>query len=205
MSARTSAAAIIERWGKMTTVEIGAEVGLSASAVRAIGKGLALGAPKIKSQIGKIVTGSFWTPERRQAAEAGWKAGQSAEDIAHRIGSTKNAVLSLAHRSGWDGRPSPIKPRDPNQPVRVRNPSKPKPDDTTRQRATGELIGFTLPGVKQEPTPRVIATGPVGECQWLPMERRPWVACCAPSVPGKSWCPKHYAVVYQPHRERDAA
>jgi GcrA cell cycle regulator len=51
---------------------------------------------------------SIWTPERDDELRPLWQAGLSGEEIAKRMGLTKNQVIGRAHRIGLAGRPSPI-------------------------------------------------------------------------------------------------
>jgi hypothetical protein len=47
------------------------------------------------------------------------------------------------------------------------------------------------------PIPRG-AIGPARTCQWTDCKRAPWLFCDGPTVPNKSWCETHSAIVFRP-------
>lgn len=51
-----------------------------------------------------------WTPDRIELARTLWVEGLKTGEIAKRLEVTKNAVIGIAHRNGFPGRASPIKP-----------------------------------------------------------------------------------------------
>jgi GcrA cell cycle regulator len=53
-----------------------------------------------------------WTLREDALLRSGW-AGNSASDLAGRIGVSKNAVVARAHRMGLKAKPSPILRADP--------------------------------------------------------------------------------------------
>ncbi len=55
------------------------------------------------------LTESPWTPELVQQLKALWEQGLPTAEIGRRLGISKNAVVSKAHRIGLKGRPSPLK------------------------------------------------------------------------------------------------
>jgi GcrA cell cycle regulator len=50
----------------------------------------------------------------------------------------------------------------------------------------------------REPTP----SPTLRECQWPVTSARPWLFCGDPAKLGSSWCPHHYAIVFQRSRDR---
>lgn len=54
----------------------------------------------------------MWTEEKTALLRQLWEAGQSASEIAKRLGDvSRNAVIGKAHRLGLAARPSPIRAR----------------------------------------------------------------------------------------------
>ncbi len=64
-----------------------------------------------------------WTEERIELLQRLWLQGQTASQIAERLGGgvTRNAVIGKAHRLGLSGRPAPAKPvikaEEPRRPI----------------------------------------------------------------------------------------
>ena len=130
-----------------------------------------------------------------------WNEGVSGNQIAARLGLTKNAVIGRVHRMGLPGRASPI----------IRN---------------GALVGLTLPPVPApqavraapriaevppslpNPPQTVFRARPSRACCW-PMwdnrERPSHIYCDGPAPAGQPYCPEHRAVAWVSVGRRDAA
>ena len=132
-----------------------------------------------------------------------WNEGVSGNQIAARLGLTKNTVIGRVHRMGLPGRASPI----------IRNGA-PKPK---RLSGSGALVGPTLPPVSApqavraalqiaevatslpNPPQTVFRARPSRACCW-PMwdnrERPTQRFCDAPAPAGEPYCPEHRAVAW---------
>ena len=135
-----------------------------------------------------------------------WSKGESAAAIGRELDVTKNAVVSKAHYLELEKRPSPIRPRDPNE--------KRDPVEETRKNALAEAT----PGVPSEKvstikgystegsfTYRLKVVGHFKECQWPigdPLEPDYRVCGAEPTEPGTSYCKKHLKRAYRERKGR---
>jgi GcrA cell cycle regulator len=72
-----------------------------------------------------------WTAERKERAKQLWEDGLSAAQIAAELGDcTRNAIVGLAHRSGWAGRAGVRRPPKPRPYRRVAPKAPPEPRAT---------------------------------------------------------------------------
>ena len=69
-----------------------------------------------------------WTEERTNLLKSLWLQGQTASQIAERLGGvTRNAVIGKAHRLGLSSRPSPIRQRPACGPFAATSPATSRP------------------------------------------------------------------------------
>jgi hypothetical protein len=131
-----------------------------------------------------------WTEQKIIELWHLWDKGHSAKDIAEKIGATKNAVISRAHRSGFPGRPSPIGQRGPRaiKPATTLTVAK---SSAIVRGTTGHKSPFDnlihRPVVRVEAPVRVIS--PTRRCTWTDSTEAPWLWCDAPCE--GSWCAEH--------------
>ena len=160
-----------------------------------------------------------------------WAEGHSTAEIGRMMGHSKNAIVGAAHRLDLPGRPSPIKQwgdREPPPPPARRPPTVtlaalaslaapmvvPAPTKAATPftlAAGGQTVPAYVPfppsprtpkapekAALREPTP----SPTLRECQWPVTSARPWLFCGDPAKLGSSWCPHHYAIVFQRSRDR---
>ncbi len=141
-----------------------------------------------------------WTDERTNLLKTLWLQGQTASQIAERLGGiTRNAVIGKAHRLGLSSRPSPIRQRplgrQPSTPVPAAA-AKPQPAEPARPAA---------PTPVPQAARRVKAAPGSRACMW-PMgdPKQPGFHFCgAPAEVGRPYCSGHCSVAY--HKRADAA
>ncbi|MCB8880096.1 hypothetical protein ACELLULO517_07605 [Acidisoma cellulosilytica] len=121
--------------------------------------------------------GNPLSAEEESVIRTEWAAGTSMQDIADRVGRTKNSVSGHIHRMGLPARPSPIRTSS-------------APRATTRKPLPVQFIGEAIS------PPTHFAPIAAGKCQWLEGRPRDLNFCHAPTVPGRSWCCAHLARVY---------
>ena len=141
-----------------------------------------------------------------------WHEGVSCNQIAARLGLTKNAVIGRRDRMGLPQRPSPI----------IRN-GEPKPREPKPKRLSGSgaLVGPTLPPQAVRAALRIagVATSLPNAPQTV-FRARPSHACCWPfgdpkkpgfrfcdsaAPAGEPYCPEHRAVAWVSVARRGAA
>jgi GcrA cell cycle regulator len=123
-----------------------------------------------------------WTEERTTLLRTLWLQGQTASQIAERLGGvTRNAVIGKAHRLDLKARPSPVKPNDvkpepkkaaaaPQRPPMAKKPlpprpapsaSEPRPPAEARPAPSGEVPSQPIPNPSPN-MPKVVSVGPGG-------------------------------------------
>jgi hypothetical protein len=135
----------------------------------------------------------FWTQERIQFLVECWQAGETSTQIAKKLGTTKNAVISKSRRvAGIDRRENPIIFDRPDL-LRSFKPSPLPPDAKTLP----PLPALTIPcqTVERKLTPPLSRKR---TCQWIEGDpkKKPVQWCRQASIMGKSWCEQHYARVF---------
>jgi GcrA cell cycle regulator len=134
-----------------------------------------------------------------------WQQGVPTGEIGERMGVSKNVITSLRKRAGWKPRGNPrLKRKQEPTPPKVRLEV-----GHSRVRATGELIGRTLPiaPVAPEPAVRFQPRRPAQCCWplWGDKERPTHVYCVAQANPGKPYCTEHQTLAYvRPVRDEAA-
>jgi GcrA cell cycle regulator len=168
-----------------------------------------------------------WTLERTDLAKALWAEGQSATQIALRLGVSRCAVLSKIHREKEDAwRRAPADPRAPPGVERLGPARRDVNRSVVRRRKDLDLwrppiamggdpvraeappqadaAAFApLPGT----TPRPWISRSRDECAW-PVdagEAEMQYACCAPAVSRQPYCEAHRRWAYAPAEGRTAA
>lgn len=145
-----------------------------------------------------------WTPAVDAVIRARWST-KSADQIAADLGVSKGAIIGRAHRIGLPAKPRVLSgatfapARRKQGTGRLIGPTLAL-EIPKRERGTGaQALGPTLP-VAAEPV-RPVQLGPVRACcfpMWGDKRPRAPKYCEKPSKPGKSYCPRHYAVCYHP-------
>lgn len=157
--------------------------------------------------------GVEWTPAMIAQLTTLWAEGHSTVKIGGKMRLSKDAIVGKAHRLNLPGRPSPI--------------AKLKPTDDTiakirKLRAHGtplnkiavevghcmmsvqKLLGADYAPMRAAPKPAQLPAwtplfyGRLSECTWQFGTKGHYHACAAETLPGKSWCGKHYRVVFRP-------
>lgn len=151
--------------------------GVSKDAI--IGKVHRLKLPARRSPITNRV--APWTDQDREQASQMREAGMSWTEMAERLGVSRSLVIARM-------RAAPARQQLEISGKRLSGPR-------------GVFRGTTLPSAPMPVTPLPI--GPVAECAYLLNDRRPWVACGARTVPGKSYCLPHQLICYVPAKPRE--
>lgn len=142
-----------------------------------------------------------WTEERTNLLKALWLQGQTASQIAERLGGiTRNAVIGKAHRMGLSSRPSPIRQRPTPRPAAIPAPAAAAPRIPM---AAAPMPAVAAPAIA--PARRVKAAPGSRACMW-PMgdPKQPGFHFCdAPAEAGRPYCGAHCTVAY--HKKADAA
>jgi len=145
-----------------------------------------------------------WNDERIALLKKLWSEGQSASQIAMRLGGvTRNAVIGKVHRLGLSGRVDPCK-RVP----RARRVDH-KPKARTRVSALSHLKkvlavidplpdpAAPLPGAKLV---SLVDLDDRGACRF-PHGEGPFTFCGCPAVPGALYCADHARLAFRPMPE----
>jgi GcrA cell cycle regulator len=148
-----------------------------------------------------------WTDERTNLLRTLWLQGQTASQIAERLGGvTRNAVIGKAHRLGLSSRPSPIRQRPAGRPAH--QPAPPSaPRSPIIEPAAPAVAAAPLPQPVPAPAPTRTAKAAPGSraCMWpVGDPKQPGFHFCgAPAEPSRPYCAQHCSVAY--HRKADAA
>lgn len=117
-----------------------------------------------------------WTDERIATLTKMWESGATASQIADELGGvSRNAVIGKAHRLGLKARPSPVKPNEEKEPVRIPEPAPaakmkpkvkaplapPKPVPSAAPKPAGDIPSQPLPNPTPE-MPKIVSVGPGG-------------------------------------------
>jgi GcrA cell cycle regulator len=144
-----------------------------------------------------------WTEERTNLLKSLWLQGQTASQIAERLGGvTRNAVIGKAHRLGLSSRPSPIRQRPAGRPAA---PAPAAPLARALQPTEPAKPATVLPPAPVAKAPTIKAAPGSRACMW-PMgdPKQPGFHFCgAPAVASRPYCSAHCAVAY--HKKTDAA
>lgn len=170
-------------------------------------------APPLRGTLGY----TSWNAEHIEILKREWTKGSTASEIGKMIGKTRNAVIGKAHRLGLESRkerarvnPIPKAPKPNNTPPKPRPPIQKK----DRTEAKAKKVGGTKAPVFYAPAAPLAGREPisimelnVGNCHAIVGHGPDGLAtyCGAESFPGKSFCPSHYALYYQPPNERRRA
>jgi GcrA cell cycle regulator len=135
----------------------------------------------------------------------------STAEIGRRLGVTKNAVIGTAHRLKLPARPNPVRrsgeaksdhPR-PGRPPRVPASVATVPALASLKPPQAAAAPHRVPVQHVREPPLPARYGRVVECCWPldhPTNPRRFLACDAPTEPGKPYCPVHCDAAYQPRR-----
>lgn len=143
-----------------------------------------------------------WTEERTNTLKTLWLQGQTASQIAERLGGvTRNAVIGKAHRLGLSSRPSPIRQRPAGRPA-APAPAAPL---SRALLPTEPAKPQTILPPPVAPTAKTKAAPGSRACMW-PMgdPKQPGFHFCnAPAEPSRPYCSSHCSIAY--HKRTDAA
>lgn len=169
---------------------------------------------------GRRKTGG-WPAERVAQMLALVAEGHSYLEVSRRMGLTKGAVAGRMSRLDLPKQPSPIKRSA--DPAHVKRQDRPKCAPKTTLPPVAALVSrrVATPSAQAAPaglikSPITTASAPVqsrgsqprpamppaavrarvSACQWLMGERRAYVTCDAPTLPGKSYCGPHCKSAY---------
>lgn len=133
-----------------------------------------------------------WSPDEAtlEQLKAGWTVeGASASQLAARFGQTRNVVIGIAHRRGWQKAGGSVRPRP-------RLPSAPRPP---------------APGAPEPPAPEPPSALVLDPEKFVTMDQLDRCHCRYPVGDGKycgalpnetPYCDGHARIVYQPRPER---
>ena len=158
-----------------------------------------------------------WTDATIATLRRLWSEGHSTAEIGRRMGISKNAVVGKAHRLDLPGRQSPIKLRDPSAPKPERRPRRRQASRITLPRLhclAAQLSASLPPGMSREVTAApdlrenhapTLVTGNHPCCWPIGMPgTSAFRFCDAPALRGKPYCPEHAELAYvrlRDHRE----
>lgn len=136
---------------------------------------------------------SFWTDEIVREFRKLWGEGHSTQEIARRLGTSKNSVVGKSFRLELNRRPSPIRPRNPEGKIPPR-----------KQSFLPPLVSTPCPPERLPPAAHVQPPRPIQPP--TPIISRRKMACCwplgepgtktfrfcdQPSIAGKPYCSEH--------------
>lgn len=142
-----------------------------------------------------------WNPARKEKLRQLWGQGQTCSQIAAELGGalTRNAVISMAHRLGLAGRPSPIN-RSGDGPSKPRQPRAARMDPRTKP---PRKLAEPAPAAVRSPArqaPRQQLTSSRDRCAWPigdPREAGFHFCGDTPVLLGKPYCQLHCNVAYR--------
>lgn len=140
-----------------------------------------------------------WDDENIARLECLWREGLPTNEIARRMGVSKNAIVGKAHRLDLPSRPTPI--------IRDGRPNLSKPKDKPRRSPRQTLpplpVHPSIPSVPKyvaPPPPKLI--GRVSQCCYVLNDNKPWKFCDDPTLPGKTMCNEHHQRCFVRVRDR---
>ncbi len=165
-----------------------------------------------------------WTDDIVDKVKKYWFDGYSAGQIASKLPFevTRNAVIGVIHRKGWNRSPSVGAHNRLNGPrvsahkrMIKRAASKPKAKSPSSFTATSPKTGLFVPGKELPREPMPVEDVPPADlvkfadlserqCKWIYGDpREPSHGFCGkPVVPGLSWCALHKQRVFNPPQPR---
>lgn len=103
-----------------------------------------------------------WTDERIDKLTRMWESGATASQIADELGGvSRNAVIGKAHRLGLKARPSPVKPNEKPEPVRVEAAPRPAPRPPVAPEPRSQPPRVAAPAPAPQPAPPAPRPAPV--------------------------------------------
>jgi GcrA cell cycle regulator len=150
------------------------------------------------------MTGHPWTDEQITLLIRLWGDGMPVLEMAERLGVTVAAITGKVHRLGLTKRQASTRRRPDGQACLNQNPQV-----NGRRVAPRVTLEPLLSAPVPPPRPALgdrfrIPAGCVGACCWPTTDRRPWLFCEAPTVPGKPFCADHAKIGYETLEERAA-
>jgi len=133
------------------------------------------------------------TKALRKMAHDGFTCGQ----VAKALGVTRNTVIGKAYRMGvkWAKAPDVTLTTEER---RERHAARQRAYAAKQEALKREREVRMLKQCLHTDEPIDLSHLPTGrgECQWIEGEAVGRKFCCAPVVQGRSWCPHHYAIVF---------
>ncbi|MEZ5891907.1 MAG: GcrA family cell cycle regulator [Parvularculaceae bacterium] len=149
-----------------------------------------------------------WTDERVELLKTLWAEGLSAAQIANKMGGvTRNAVIGKVHRLGLSGRATPAKPQrgcGPTLERRDETVTVAKPVRTEIKPLIPEPESIA-PVVLDSGDKTTVVTIKNNMCKWPIGDpaKDDFHFCGQPAPAGKSYCPYHARLAFQPPQRRD--
>ena len=132
-----------------------------------------------------------WTDESVEKLRQLWAQGLTANEIAKKLGVTKNAIVGKVHRLCLTARPSPIKSKDaeeeiPQQPDLIEKIEEKPVEEVAKPRKTEELTNIKLADLDSH------------TCRWPIGDPRDDDFCfCGKKVrSGQTYCDEHSMQAY---------
>ena len=135
-----------------------------------------------------------------------WLLGESSGVIGKHLHMTRNAVIGIVHRRGWQHyHASPVKLPYPEREAKVAR-RKPRIMPTERLEQPPRPLGSPRKPIEPLPAstlplvPLMALTA--SSCRWTDCEGEEWLFCGAVKVPGLPYCRVHAARSYSPSKVR---
>ncbi|MEZ5897381.1 MAG: GcrA family cell cycle regulator [Parvularculaceae bacterium] len=146
-----------------------------------------------------------WNDERVELLKKYWAEGLSASQIASKMGGvTRNAVIGKVHRLGLSGRATPAKPQRGCEPER---PQAQEDVVATVRKEISSMMSepeFVAPVVLEGGDLATVSTLKNNMCKWPVGDpaKDDFHFCGQPAPSGKSYCPYHAHMAFQPSQRR---
>ena len=141
-----------------------------------------------------------WTEEMIDSLKQMWKDGLTTNEIAKRLGVSKNSIVGKVHRLNLKARPSPIKKKDE---VVASEPITAKEETTKQTPKAVKKVSTTPINVTIEPTKKKDTCIKLTEldnhtCRWPIGDPKDDNFCfCGKNVrSGQTYCEEHSAIAY---------
>lgn len=135
--------------------------------------------------------------------------GLSARELAQRFGVTKGQVIRRARTLDLDNPKSGPRRRARGANLDVIESRLPEPALPTPYVPILPIVKPPQPAKRTSKVPEfnpAKPSSPWRTCQWIHDHGTPHSHMCgAKTIPGRSWCEHHYAIVFVPARRKDAA
>ncbi len=146
-----------------------------------------------------------WDDERVEKLKKLWAEGLSASQIAGKIGGvTRNAVIGKVHRLGLSGRAAPAKPQRGRAYCADEAGSRLHPPSSEGPKPLATEPEFTASAILDDGDLTTVATLKTNMCKWpVGDPASDDFHFCGQAAPtGKSYCPYHASLAFQPTQQR---